>query len=470
MKILLIVPDGLAIRTYLYSDFVAELKKQNAEVMVYHYVTDQAIDEVKSIQKNITKFHKMPDFVETPKIRFLRESLAFARLLYNKKILKNETIMMFWNRKVNSFKRRFLYVISEKLGSFFSKSYQRILKYDALYENEIGKHPVIKTIETHLDDFKPDYVLNLIQRSQATAPIINVAKKRGIKTGTVIFSWDNVPKARLVSRYDNYFVWSDLMKNDLALLYPEIKPEQIKVVGTPQFEFYFKSEFQKSKEEFFTKYGLDCNKRTICFSANDMASPYEQNYFQDLCEELSQMDESQRPQILFRNCPVDKTQRFQKTLEEYQSFVFQIAPDWRSEASENSTLISIYPSYHDFELLANTVKHSDLVINLGSTMAHDFAVYDKPCLYLNYNPVTNSTFKVEDVFNFQHFKSMKGLEAVEWINSKSEFIPKIAKALEFPEKTGKDRAKWMQRIVQHPLADNSKSLANQIISLCTSAS
>jgi hypothetical protein len=41
------------------------------------------------------------------------------------------------------------------------------------------------------------------------------------------------------------------MKSELNKLYSEIQIIDIKVVGTPQFEFYFKYNFQLKKEDFF---------------------------------------------------------------------------------------------------------------------------------------------------------------------------------------------------------------------------
>jgi hypothetical protein len=109
-----------------------------------------------------------------------------------------------------------------------------------------------------------------------------------------------------------------------------------------------------------------------------------------------------------------------------------------------------------------------VVINLGSTMAHDFAVLNKPCLYLNYNPVPNSTLKVEDVYKFQHFRSMKNLDAVGWIDSKEELGTMVLKAINTPELVGKDRIEWMKTIVKYPLEANSKNLANALEKICTS--
>jgi hypothetical protein len=95
-------------------------------------------------------------------------------------------------------------------------------------------------------------------------------------------------------------------------------------------------------------------------------------------------------------------------------------------------------------------------------MAHDFAAINKPCLYLNYNPVKNSVFSVEDIYKFQHFDSMKGLEAVGWINSKSEIALKVTEMLDSPSKIAKEKKLWLQKIVNYPLQKNSITITNEI--------
>lgn len=463
MKILLIVPDGVALRNYLYSNFIDELHKKNAEITIYHQLSAGAIKEIKIVNKSISNFKRIPVFLESPRARLLRESLAYARLIRNKKTLKNKTILAFWNKNHKGVKQKLLYTLSETLGFIFSKSYALILKGDNYYEKIIVKNQIAKKIAEDIKLINPDVILNLHQRSPISAPIITIAKIQEIKCSTVIFSWDNIPKARLISRYDDYFVWSTLMKDQLVLLYPEIKKSQIQVVGTPQFECYFNEKLYLKKEIFFNQYGLDATKPTLCFSANDSASPYEALYFEDVCNAINQINEAERPQILFRRCPVDKSDRFDDVLIKYKSFVKAVDPDWRVDDELQTSFVSIYPTYNDFSLLVNTVKHCDLVINLGSTMSHDFAVLNKPCLYLNYDPVENSKLPVDTIYNFEHFRSMKDLDAVGWINSKSEILELVSKALATPEEIATDRKKWMERIVLHPLDENSCNIAKALL-------
>lgn len=462
MKIILLVPDGVAVRNYIYSDFVSELKLAHYDIVLYHQIPEAAVTEIKAIRGNIiSDFIRIPDFKESFFSRIIRESIVYARLLLNSKKMNNPSIILFWNRNQKGFKRLSLLKISELFGFMMSLNYTIIIAFEKIYEKSLKNNKINKQIESDIERINPNYILNLHQRAVISAPIIEIAKKKSIQTGTVIFSWDNIPKARLISKYTNYFVWSNLMKQELCLLYPEIKESAVKIVGTPQFEFYFKSKYQKSKADFFTTFGLDINKKTICFSANDASSPYEAIYLEDMCKDIMKIENNGKFQILFRKCPVDKTNRFDIVLKKYNDLIIAIEPDWKIENNDTS-FVCIYPSYNDIQLLANTVFHSDVVINLGSTMAHDFAVYNKPCLYLNYDPVQDSIFKVKDVYAFQHFKSMNQLDAVGWINDKNDFFLKIQEALNNPQQIGKDRLKWMERIVTYPLKDNSKNLVKEI--------
>jgi hypothetical protein len=168
---------------------------------------------------------------------------------------------------------------------------------------------------------------------------------------------------------------------------------------------------------------------------------------------------------LVRRCPVDKSDRFDEVLKKYKSFIFPIDPDWRLGSNHSNSFSITYPSYNDLQLLVNTIRHCDAVINFGSTMAHDFAVFQKPCLYLNYDPINNSVYKVEDVYKFQHFKSLDELDAVGWINHKNEIIEKIKQVIENPNQVGKDKKVWMKKIVKYPLQDCSENLAKTISNL-----
>jgi len=463
MKVVILVPDGVGVKNYLFSSFIDKLQAQAREVIIFHKLSKSAIKEIQVHKPKLRGFFEMYEFIESPKTRFLRETLAYARLLRNKKKLNNKTILKFWSPNKKGVKKKLLYFLAEIVGFIFSKSYCFVLFGDKIFESTIKKTKQTILYNDVFRKIKPDMVLNLHQRSPLVSPVISAANELNITTASVIFSWDNIPKARLVNRYDSYFVWSDLMKKELKKLYPEIHKNQIKVTGTPQFEFYFDENLKDDKATFFKKHGLDIHKKIICFSGDDeLTSPFDAQYLEDICKAVVDFPEEEQPQILFRRCPVDFSERYDEVIKKYK-FVVKIDPDWRVEKNTIKTTFSaIYPSFNDIKLLVNTCLHSDVVINLGSTMAHDFATLNKPCLYLNYTPVTNNYWSTNTVYTFEHFKSMQGLDAVGWINDKSELKEKIQEVLAFPNKVAKDKKLWLKKIVHHPLENNTKKLVDTI--------
>jgi len=86
---------------------------------------------------------------------------------------------------------------------------------------------------------------------------------------------------------DKYLVWSDCMKEELKLYYPEIASNQIFITGTPQFECYQHSENIIPKEAFYTRYNLDLDKKIICYSGDDVLRELVRDYNDLICEYIS---------------------------------------------------------------------------------------------------------------------------------------------------------------------------------------
>ena len=106
MKILIIVPDGVGVRNYLYFNFTDQLNEGKHEVIMYHKISTSAIKEIQKQKPFLTNFVEIPYFVEDFKARLLRESLAYARILRNEKLLQNKTILQFWSPSKKGIKKK----------------------------------------------------------------------------------------------------------------------------------------------------------------------------------------------------------------------------------------------------------------------------------------------------------------------------------------------------------------------------
>ncbi|MCF6132668.1 UDP-glycosyltransferase [Flavobacterium wongokense] len=333
-------------------------------------------------------------------------------------------------------------------------------------ENERKTKFYFDSLET-LEKEKPAMVFCTNQRMLlAVAPIL-AAQDLGIPTATFIFSWDNLPKGTKIVETDFYFVWSEHMKKELQYYYPHIVESQIIITGTPQFESHFDNSLI-SREDFCREYDLDLNKKYICFSGDDVTtSPNDPTYLEDLAKSVTALNEKGlNLGIIFRRCPVDFSNRYDPVLEKYQDLIKSINPKWEMKTDSWQAIL---PTKGDLILQMNTIYHSELVINLGSSMVFDFATFGKPCAFINYD-VPNVDFpdwSVKKIYNFIHFRSMPSKDAVFWINDPNEFGKIVEKMLgRESENVVQNARDWFEKINQHPPQLASERIWNAINEIC----
>lgn len=452
----IIIPDGTGIRNYLYSKLVKSLTNLNCEIVLLHSVSQGAINEIEKVHNRTFEAVEIPQFAESVSQRFVRETISYARLMNNKRLTNNDSLLNGWRRKKRSFKQKYFYKFIEFAGKNISKKYSSIVKYEEKYQQSAGKN--VGQYKQILNELNLDVIFSTHQRAMNAIPLVIAAKQLNIKTIGAIFSWDNIPKARLSVRTDEYVVWSKHMKEEMKIFYPEIPQETIEITGTPQFEFYYNKDNIYSKSDFFSKFNLNPDKKTICFSGDDvLTSPYDPQFLTDIAETIK--SKNLNIQILLRRAPVDASGRFDAIVNLYPEIIKVATPLWNFDKNDTESWQTIYPTFEDVKLLMSTVYHCDAVVNLGSTMAHDFAMYDKPAIYVNYNPVKSLTWNVETVYKFQHFRSMGKLNPVLWLNSKGEIQSVLEKALQNPKLDNKN---WLN-VISENRETASENIAKRIV-------
>lgn len=298
---------------------------------------------------------------------------------------------------------------------------------------------------------KPEIVFCTNQRTTMAISLILAARDLNIPTACFIVSWDNLPKGNKFIETDFYFVWSDHMKRELLYYYPEINDSSVFVTGTPQFEFHYDKSVLVSKDSFFNENNLDFSKKYICFSGDDFTtSPNDEWYLNDVAEAVKALnDKGHNLGIVFRRCPVDFSNRYDEIIAKHHEVIVCVDPKWKKIGDAWNTIL---PTKDDLALLMNTIHHTELVINLGSSMVFDYIAFQKPCAFLNYN-IPNSKFanwSVEKIYNLIHFRSMPNINSVFWLSNSDEIAQKIELMLEDEKSVIMESTKqWYEKINQH---------------------
>lgn len=439
-KVLLIIPDGTGIKNYLYSDVFQDV---DASLHLMHEFDDRTLSTIQN-RLNINESSIIPSFKERIKERYLRELIHLLRIKFNVKKLNNPSILKFYKPKRANLKQRLFYKAIE-VRSKFSSSYKSIEKLETKYENTLGENNFYNEIKSVLENINPDVVFCSHQRALKMPTLFKAARDLNIDTTTVIYSWDNIPKARLALRADKYLVWSSVMKKEVLMLYPEIKDAAIEITGSPQFEFYKDNKNIISKHEFYNSRGLDLDKKIICFSGDDVrTSPNDPAYLEDLVDELVNANLQDTYQIAFRRCPVDVSGRYETIAKKHKELIIEMPPLWNIDKKEWS---AIYPREEDVSELVSLAFYADVVINVGSTMAFDFGMFNKPCIYINYDQAGNDDWSTETIYKYQHFRSMPSSDVVLWWNNKNEIVS-LLQSIENESRTNIND--WLHIINEHP--------------------
>jgi hypothetical protein len=451
-KIFILLPDGIGLRNFAYSDFQTIGIQEDFDVVFWNNTPfDLAELGFKEIKIQNSKSHP------------LTETYKNSR----KQIELNLSIRRTKDRVYDTYRFPFSYdtpIRAIKSGVTKLLSFTHSSKYGLQRIREKIKQNERKTLYYHqclevLKEEKPAMVFCTNQRPMtAIAPLL-AAQELGIPTATFIFSWDNLAKATMVVETDYYFVWSELMKKELLFYYPYIQESQIFVAGTPQFESHFDKKKLLSQSDFFEQNALDRDKKYICYSGDDVTTcPDDPNYLEDVAIAIRELNKKGYSLgIIFRRCPVDFSNRYDKVQEDYKDVITPIAPIWKKEGKGWNTVL---PTQADVNLQMNTIAHTELVVNLGSSMVFDYVAHHKACAFINYDVVDKKIpdWSVKKIYNYVHFRSMPNVETVFWINSPDAISAIIEKGLATAPSVVKEAKKWFEVINQHPAQDASKRI------------
>ncbi len=460
-KIFILLPDGIGLRNFAFTNFHQLGIENGFEITFWNAtpfdLTKLGFNEIKIVNP---KIHPITDLLKNAQIQIeLNQNIKKSKdKVYNsyrfpfsykgvKATLKTLIVkwLIFWNNSESGLNR-------------IRKNISKNERKTKLYFDSLA------TLQTE----NPAMVFCTNQRITTAVASILAAQDLGIPTATFIFSWDNLPKGTKIIETDYYFVWSEHMKNELQYYYPQVNENQIIVTGTPQFVPHFDKKIIESKETFYEKHHLDFNKKYICFSGDDVTtSPDDPQYLSDVVKAVKYLNANgNNIGILFRRCPVDFSKRFDSVLNENKDLITCLDPKWKKMGEGWNTIL---PTKEDLELQMNTIYHSELVINLGSSMVFDFVAYEKPCGFINYD-VLNTEFpdwSVKKIYNFIHFRSMTINNAVFWIDSANTIAEIIEKMLTKDSKVTVAAAqKWFEKINQHPPEKASERIWNAIGEIC----
>lgn len=111
-------------------------------------------------------------------------------------------------------------------------------------------------------------------------------------------------------------------------------------------------------------------------------------------------------------------------------------------------------------LQINTIKYTDMIVNLASSMVFDYITQKKVCAYINYDVLNHEypNWSVEKINNDVHFSSMPNKNTLVWLNNPEEITQKIHNTLSMCNEIVFHAQEWFEIINQYPSQKASKRI------------
>ena len=454
-KLGIVITDGVGFRNFVMSDFVTEASKQFEEIIIYSGLPKSCYSSFNGANVEI---RELPLFVEGKWTWFFRKWKELAHLQQYKTFYGMNDNLVSGYPKSNSVRAlliKGLYFFTRIIHSIGSILFAEKMQFLSFSNDEITKGYI-----DLLHQDKPSHLFFTHQRPPYLAPFLYAGIKNKISVSTFIFSWDNLAsKGRMLGAFDYFLVWSDLMKTELLYFYPNVKKENVTVVGTPQFEPYVMEKYKTEKEDFYSKFNLDWYKKTICFSCADASiGQNDPLVIRAIAQAIRENAIGLPCQFLVRTSPAESPERFASIKKEFPEIIWN-NPKWiLTRENHTESWSQRIPSEEDIKDLRSLLEYVDLNVNMCSTMSLDFMLFDKPVINTVFGNPDNGLYDDQRFLGYDHFKKVVDSQSVTIAKNATELIVQINEALINPILRTVQRTTMIDLQIGEPLSGTSKRI------------
>jgi len=254
-------------------------------------------------------------------------------------------------------------------------------------------------------------------------PVLRTARRAGARSIAVDLSWDNLTNKFLPPRQvDRLVLWNSSMRDEARTLH-RYDADRIAVTGVPQFDSYF-CETRSSRDEFCRRTGLDPERRIVTLATIPKSKfGHHQFVIDRLLEAIASGAIGQPADLLVRLHPRDETSQYDRYAGRPHVVVEKA---FRQTASRSGDGMDVDFMAENTRHLADTLYHSDVVLNVASTLAIEASIFDTPVINIGFDgePGTNQAL-MEWHYGSTHFQKVVRSGAVRIAQSSGEMVDLI---------------------------------------------
>ncbi len=252
------------------------------------------------------------------------------------------------------------------------------LKQVCRYVDENIFHEKSEEVQRYFNKYKPDLVFSTSIISSQDILFLKEAKRRGVLTVSYPKGWDIYARTYYRFLPDYFMVQNEILRDKLIEL-QGVKKEKIFVVGFTQFDWYKIDDILVDRGEHLRKYGLDPDLPLIFFGSEGTWADNDVDIAKKIYEWVRNDELAVQCQMIVRPH-------------------FSNVKDGHFLWFKNRERVALDESYHISDAFidnwdptidetiefTNTLKHSNLMITIASTLNLDAVANDIPVVNIGY--------------------------------------------------------------------------------------
>jgi len=298
----------------------------------------------------------------------------------------------------------------------------------------------------------------------AEVPLLRTAVRRGVPSIAVDASWDNFTNKVLpVRRVNRLVVWNQLMKEQAVALHG-YDPEQVRVTGTPHWDLYFRAGRGSTRDAFLRRIGADSSRKLITLTT----SPFElySHFDHVLRVMIDAMTHGRWPcpcQILVRVHPRDSLDRYRQFFAVPHVIVEK--PFQTTVTASDGLSVDITPESQQH--LADTLRYSDVVVQVASTIAVEAAIFDTPVVNVSFDGEAPCEWarSARRYLRFTHFANVIRHGSLKLAESPPQLVEAVAEYLADPAIDRDGRRRLVQEQCQFVDGRSSERVAACVVEM-----
>jgi hypothetical protein len=314
---------------------------------------------------------------------------------------------------------------------------------------------------------RPDIVIvTRVMNLSADSPLLRQAAKLKIPVVALVASWDNLTsKAFFPFALDSLVVWNDIMRREAIELF-NFPEEKIFVSGVPRFDSYFRRENMRSRSEFFKDYDLDPDKKLVTYTTShdrlfwphEATSP-EPEIVKFLARAI-QSDELGAPSQLLVRLHPQASRKLYEQLAKEEGVTLQV-PGRPSRFQDRDLSVA------EGVLLGETMLHSDVVVNVASTITIDASIFGTPVVCIGFDMRGERPYltSVRRFYDFDHYKKLARTSGFRIAARKEDLVTEVHHYLADPTRDREGRQKIVEEQCYYVDGRSAERVAHHIQNL-----